>query len=47
MLLDLVFCYFYRGHNTMYFELKFCTIIVHEVIYSWVFFLKKLKFKFF
>jgi hypothetical protein len=50
MLPDLVFCYFYRGYNTMYFDLKFCGIVVHEVIYSQVFFLnyfKTLKFEFF
>jgi hypothetical protein len=50
MLPDLVFCYFYRGHNTMYFELKFCTIVVYEVVYNQVFlfnFFETLKFEFF
>jgi hypothetical protein len=38
MLPDLIFCYFYRGHNTKYFKLKFCTTVVHAVVYSEVFF---------
>jgi hypothetical protein len=43
MLLDLVFSYFCREYNAMYCELEFYTIVVHEVFYSHVFFLKKLK----